>query len=126
MRRFESSRPSHITYLILGRFVSFRLRRDSSGMSVYRFSDGKPAADVTRPSLFLYGKLHRANVFQDAPKIRLRREAHGSISVQEGQPGIPFFSGASPLARVRQAETAAAWGPSSSTRTSRPWFSPDA
>ena len=34
----------------------------------------------------LCGQLHRPNVFQDAPKIRLRRKAHGSISVQEGQP----------------------------------------
>ena len=36
----------------------------------------------------LCGLLHRPNVFQDAPKIRLRRKAHGSISVQEGQPGF--------------------------------------
>jgi Resolvase, N terminal domain/Helix-turn-helix domain of resolvase len=38
--------------------------------------------------LILCGRLHRPNVFQDASKIRLRREAHGSISVQEGQPRI--------------------------------------
>ena len=35
---------------------------------------------------FLYGQLHRSNVFQHTPKIGLRRDAHGSISVQEGQP----------------------------------------
>jgi hypothetical protein len=34
----------------------------------------------------LCGQLHRQNAFQDAPKIRLWREAHSSISVQEGQP----------------------------------------
>jgi hypothetical protein len=38
--------------------------------------------------LILCGQLHRPNVFQDSPKIRLRREALGSISVQEGQPQI--------------------------------------
>jgi hypothetical protein len=37
-------------------------------------------------ALILCGQLHRPNVFQDSPKIRLRCEAHGSISVQEGQP----------------------------------------
>jgi hypothetical protein len=37
-------------------------------------------------ALILCGQLHRPIVFQDSPKIRLRREAHGSISVQEGQP----------------------------------------
>jgi hypothetical protein len=37
-------------------------------------------------ALILCGQLHRPNVFQDSPKIRLRREAHSSISVQEGQP----------------------------------------
>lgn len=35
------------------------------------------------------------NVFQDAPKIRLRSEAHGSISVQEGQ--VPQFYLLKPL-----------------------------
>jgi hypothetical protein len=31
-------------------------------------------------------QLHRPKVFQDSPKIRLQRNAHGSISIQEGQP----------------------------------------
>jgi hypothetical protein len=35
-------------------------------------------------ALILCGRLHRPNVFQDLLKIGLRREAHGSISVQEG------------------------------------------
>jgi hypothetical protein len=42
--------------------------------------------------LILCGQLHRTNVFQDAPKMRLRREAHGSISVQEGQPVISTWT----------------------------------
>jgi hypothetical protein len=37
------------------------------------------------PALILCGQLHRPNVFQDSPKIRLRRKAHGSIRVQEGE-----------------------------------------
>jgi ABC-type multidrug transport system fused ATPase/permease subunit len=32
------------------------------------------------PAALLCGQLHRPNVFQDAPKIRLQPEAHGSIS----------------------------------------------
>jgi hypothetical protein len=35
----------------------------------------------------LCGQHQRPNLFQDFPKIRLRGEAHGSISIQEGQPG---------------------------------------
>jgi hypothetical protein len=35
---------------------------------------------------YLFGPVHRPNVFQDGSKFRLRCEAHGSISVQEGQP----------------------------------------
>jgi hypothetical protein len=38
--------------------------------------------------LILCGQMHRPNVFQGFSKFRLRCEAHGSISVQEGQPGI--------------------------------------
>ena len=37
-------------------------------------------------ALILCGQLHRPNVFQDSPKIRHRRKAHGSIRVQEGEP----------------------------------------
>src|ERR1019366_5426582 len=33
--------------------------------------------------------LHRPNVFKDAPKIRLRRKAHGLIGIQEAQPASP-------------------------------------
>jgi hypothetical protein len=36
--------------------------------------------------VILCGQLHRSNVFQDCSKCRLRCKAHGSISVQEGQP----------------------------------------
>jgi hypothetical protein len=39
----------------------------------------------------LCGQLHRLNVFQDGSKFRLRRETHGSISVQEGQPVIKLW-----------------------------------
>jgi hypothetical protein len=72
-------------------------------VSFWRFSEVAPAANdgcLRVPSglskavqatflssgLNLCGQLHRPNVFQDAPKVGLRREAHGSISVQEGQP----------------------------------------
>ena len=50
---------------------------------------GKPSNGVVYQftPLILCGQLHRPNVFQDSPKIRLWRKAHGSISVQEGQPG---------------------------------------
>jgi hypothetical protein len=43
--------------------------------------DGAPASHMhvsLRLIIILCGQLHRPNVFQDAPKIRLRREAHGS------------------------------------------------
>jgi hypothetical protein len=34
----------------------------------------------------LGGQHQRPNLFQDFPKFRPRRKAHGSISIQEGQP----------------------------------------
>jgi hypothetical protein len=38
------------------------------------------------PKNFLRGKFDAANTFKHLQKIGARREAHGSISVQEGQP----------------------------------------
>jgi hypothetical protein len=53
-------------------------------------------------ALILCGQLHRPNVIQDSPKTRLRRKAHGSIRVQEGEPasrvsGVIFPGGGESL-----------------------------
>jgi len=43
--------------------------------------------DVSRSSS---GELKLANIFKKAPEIRVRGDAHGSISVQERQPNLTF------------------------------------
>src|ERR1700720_2394627 len=77
--------------------ISGARRRKSSPFCRVRFFQLKrtrescPSPRLWLRALVLCGQLHRPNVFQDAPKIRLRREAHGSISVQEGQPVITYL-----------------------------------
>jgi hypothetical protein len=76
--------------------ISGARRRKSSPFCRVRFFQLKrtrescPSPRFWVHALILCGQLHRPNVFQDAPKMRLRSEAHGSISVQEGQPNLTF------------------------------------